>query len=316
MEALTNILVKLPWPPMRIVLAGGSGQIGQVLAREFSGDELIVLSRSENWDGRTLGPWTEHLEGADALVNLAGRSVDCRYNAANRHAIMDSRIASTRVLREALARASQPPRVWLQSSTATIYADTYGPPNDEAGVLGGLEPRLSHTWRFSIDVARAWEEAAHGAPVRTVLMRSAMVMSPDRGGVFDKLLTLVRRGLGGRAGHGRQYVSWIHDRDFARAVRLLIEREDLAGPVNLAAPNPLPYAEFMRALRAAAGVRFGLPAPRWLLEIGAFLLRTETELALKSRRVVPGRLLDAGFTFEHPVWPAAARDLVKRYPSG
>jgi NAD dependent epimerase/dehydratase family enzyme len=147
-------------------------------------------------------------------------------------------------------------------------------------------------------------------------MRSAMVMSPDRGGVFDTLLTLVRRRLGGRAGHGRQYVSWIHERDFARAVRLLIERADLSGPVNLAAPNPLPYAEFMRALRAAAGVGFGLPAPRLVLEAGAFLMRTETELVLKSRRVVPGRLLEAGFTFEQPDWPAAARDLVSRYPIG
>jgi len=304
---------------MRIVLAGGSGQIGRVLSREFAEDELVVIARSGPvvWDGRTLGPWAEHLEGADALINLAGRSVDCRYNAANRHAIMDSRIASTRVLREALARAANPPRVWLQSSTATIYADTYGAPNDErTGVIGGLEPRLPHTWRFSIDVARAWEEAAGGAPVRTVLMRSAMVMSPDRGGVFDTLLTLVRRRLGGRAGHGRQYVSWIHERDFARALRLLIEREDLFGPVNLAAPNPLPYAEFMRALRAAAGVHFGLPATRWMLEAGAFVLRTETELVLKSRRVVPGRLLEAGFVFEQPDWPAAARDLVSRYPTG
>jgi uncharacterized protein (TIGR01777 family) len=304
---------------MRIVLAGGSGQIGKVLARAFAPDELIVLARgggagTVDWDGRTLGPWAEQLEGADALVNLAGRSVDCRYNAANRHAIMDSRVASTRVLREAVERAERPPRVWLQSSTATIYADTYGPANDESGVLGGTEPKLPRSWRFSIEVARAWEEAAAGARARTVLMRSAMVMSPDRGGVFDTLLGLVRRRLSGRAGHGRQYVSWIHELDFARAVRLLIERDDLDGPVNLAAPNPLPYAEFMRALREAAGVRFGLPASRWMLEVGAFALRTETELVLKSRRVVPGRLREVGFEFEFPEWPAAAGELVSRYP--
>jgi uncharacterized protein (TIGR01777 family) len=304
---------------MRIVLAGGTGQIGRVLAREFGADEVLVLGRGGpvEWDGRTLGPWTKALEGADALINLAGRSVDCRYTAANRHAIMYSRVASTHVLRDALERASDPPKVWLQSSTATIYAHTYGPANDEEhGVLGGIEPKLPDTWRFSIDVARAWEEAAHGAPVRTVFMRSAMVMSPDRGGVFDTLLTLVRRRLGGRAGHGRQYVSWIHDVDFARAVRLLIEREDLSGPVNLASPNPLPYVLFMRALREAAGVRFGLPATRLMLEAGAFLMRTETELVLKSRRVVPGRLLDAGFEFAQPDWREAARDLVSRYPIG
>jgi uncharacterized protein len=143
-------------------------------------------------------------------------------------------------------------------------------------------------------------------------MRSAMVMSPDRGGVFDTLRTLVRRGLGGRAGSGRQYVSWIHDADFAAAIRLLIADEALAGPVNLASPNPLPYADFMAALRAAEGVPFGLPATNWMLELGAWAMRTETELVLKSRRVVPGALLDAGFEFTFPEWPAAARDLVAR----
>ncbi|HEX6024523.1 MAG TPA: DUF1731 domain-containing protein [Solirubrobacter sp.] len=304
---------------MRIVLAGGTGQIGRVLAREFTDADVVVLGRNGplKWDGRTLGPWTEALEGADALINLAGRSVDCRYTPANRHAIMYSRVASTHVLRDALERASDPPKVWLQSSTATIYAHTYGPAHDEEhGVLGGVEPNLPDTWRFSLDVARAWEEAAYGAPVRTVFMRSAMVMSPDRGGVFDTLLGLVRRRLGGRAGHGRQYMSWIHDVDFGRAIRLLIERDDLSGPVNLASPNPLPYAQFMRALREAAGVGFGLPSTRLMLEVGAFLMRTETELVLKSRRVVPGRLLDVGFSFKHPDWREAARDLVSRYPIG
>ena len=299
---------------MRIVLAGGSGQIGAILKRAFAGDEVLVLSRSGDvpWDGRTLGPWTEALEGADALINLAGRTVDCRYTAANRREIMDSRLESTFALREAIERAAVPPRVWLQSSTATIYADTYGPPNAEDGELGGNEPGLPDTWRFSLDVANHWEQAAEGARVRTVLLRSAMVMSPDRGGVFDTLYGLVRKGLGGRAGSGRQYVSWIHEHDFAAAIALLIAREDVAGPVNLASPNPLPYAEFMAALRRAAGVPVGLPATRWMLELGAFFMRTETELVLKSRRVVPGRLLEAGFTFEHPEWPEAARELAAR----
>jgi uncharacterized protein (TIGR01777 family) len=299
---------------MKLVLAGGSGQIGALLKRAFAGDEVVVLSRSGDvrWDGRTLGPWVAALEGADALINLAGRTVDCRYNAANRRAIMDSRLESTFALREALARLSAPPRVWLQSSTATIYADTYGPPNAEDGTLGGAEPGLPDTWRFSLDVARHWEQAASGAPVRTVLMRSAMVMSPDRGGVFDTLYGLVRRGLGGRAGSGRQFVSWIHEQDFAAATRRLIEDESFSGPVNLAAPNPLPYADFMAALRRAAGVPAGLPATKWMLELGAFVMRTETELVLKSRRVVPGRLLDAGFSFAFPDWPGAAQELVAR----
>jgi uncharacterized protein len=297
---------------MKIVLAGGTGQIGQVLQRAFAGDEVVVLARSSGvrWDGRTLGPWTKSLNGADAVINLAGRSVDCRYTAGNRREIMDSRLESTAVLRQAILQADVPPRVWRQSSTATIYADTYGPPNAEDGALGA--DGMPDTWRFSYDVARRWEEAAADTPVRTVLMRSAMVMSPDRGGVFDTLYTLARRGLGGTAADGRQYLSWIHDADFMTALRLLIERDDLDGPVNVAAPEPLPNAAFMRELRRAAGARIGLPATRWMLELGAIAMRTETELVLKSRRVVPGRLLEAGMTFAYPRWPEAARDLVAR----
>jgi uncharacterized protein (TIGR01777 family) len=182
--------------------------------------------------------------------------------------------------------------------------------------VGGSEPGAPDTWRFSIEVARAWERALEEAVVpqtRKVALRSAMTMSPDRGGVFDVLLGLVRRGLGGRAGDGRQYVSWIHEEDFVRAVGWLIEREGVTGPVNLAAPNPVPNAEFMRALREAWGRSFGLPAAKWMLEVGAFFLRTETELVLKSRRVVPGRLLEGGFHFQFPTWPEAARDLCRRW---
>lgn len=296
---------------MRIVLAGGTGQVGHVLKREFAGDDVVVIARSEGvrWDGRTLGDWVGALEGADALINLAGRSVDCRYTLANRRAIMRSRLESTWALRDAIRACDVPPRVFLQSSTATIYADNRGPAWDESGRLGGDEDGVPDTWRFSIDVAKRWEEAAADAGVRTVLMRTAMVMSPDLGGVFDVLLGLARRGLGGPAAGGRQYVSWIHDQDFGRAVRRLVEDEALSGPVNLSSPNPVPYGEFMRVLRDG---RVGLPATRWMLEVGAFFMRTETELVLKSRRVVPGRLLDAGFDFAFPEWESAARDLVSR----
>jgi uncharacterized protein (TIGR01777 family) len=225
---------------------------------------------------------------------------------------MDSRVDSTRAVGAAIAAADRPAPVWLQAGTATIYAHRYDAPNDERdGILGGAEPGVPDTWRFSIDVARTWERTAvQAAPptTRLVLLRSAMIMSPDRGGVFDVLLGLVRRGLGGRAGDGRQYISWIHHDDFVRALRLLVERDDLDGAVNVAAPNPLPNADFMRALRDAWGARAGLPATRWMLEAGAVLMRTETELVLKSRRVVPGRLLDAGFEFRFPDWPQAARD--------
>jgi uncharacterized protein (TIGR01777 family) len=311
---------------VKIVIAGGSGQVGAILSRWFSrsGADIVVLSRrgeappgarAVGWDGRTLGPWAAELDGADIVVNLAGRSVDCRYTAANRRAIVDSRVDATRVLGEAIAAAPAPPRVWLQASTATIYAHRFDAPNDErTGRLGGHEPDAPDTWRFSIDVAQAWERAALDAPVpaatRLVLLRSAMVMSPDPGGVFDVLLRLVRFGLGGAAAGGGQYVSWIHHEDFARAVEWLIEHDEVEGPVNLAAPEPLPQRDFMRALRGAWGARVGLPATRWMLEAGAVVLRTETELVLKSRRVVPGRLLEHGFTFEQPSWPASARDLV------
>ena len=168
---------------------------------------------------------------------------------------------------------------------------------------------------YATGVARAWEIALAGAETpdtRKIALRSAMTMSPDRGGVFDVLLRLVRCGLGGQAGNGRQYVSWIHEADFVRAVAWLIAHREIAGPVNLSAPCPLPNAEFMQALRAAWGTSFGLPAAAWMLEIGALLLQTETELALKSRRVTPGRLLESGFRFQYPAWPEAARELCGR----
>lgn len=182
-----------------------------------------------------------------------------------------------------------------------------------------MSPGAPETWNFSIDVAKRWEEAFFSTATprtRKIAIRSAITFSPDRGGVFDALLGLVRRGFGGRQGAGSQYVSWIHDADFARAIDFLVEREEIAGTVNVASPNPLPNAEFMRTLRLAWRARIALPIPEWALEIGAFLRRTETELLLKSRRVVPGRLLAAGFQFTFPEWPAAALDLVDRWRAG
>ncbi len=313
---------------MKIVIPGGSGQVGTILARAFhgKGDEVVVLSRwpavrpwrVATWDGATSGAWEGEIDGCDAVINLAGRSVNCRYNAANRREILQSRIQSTRIVGEAIARAARPPRVWLQASTATIYRHRYDRANDErSGILGGGETGAPSSWQFSIDVARAWERSFAEAVTdrtRKVALRSAMTLSPDRGGVFDTLLRLVRRGLGGRAGDGRQFMSWIHEKDFVAAVRWLIDREAIDGIVNVASPNPLPNAEFMRLLREAAGVPFGLAARGWMLEIGAILMRTETELVLKSRRVVPGRLLEDGFRFRFPDWEDAARDLCAGSP--
>lgn len=311
---------------MKIVIPGGSGELGTLLARSFvsEGHEVVVLSRRSRpgpwraveWDGVNPGAWTAEIDGCDAVINLAGRSVNCRYTADNRREILDSRVLSTRAIGRAIEAARQPPGVWLQASTATIYAHRYDASNDErTGLIGGSEPGAPATWRFSIEVATAWEQAANElepAHTRKVLMRSAIVMSPRPGGAFSLLLRLVRFGLGGREGDGRQFVSWIHHGDWVRAVRWLIAQPDLAGPVNLASPHPLPNDEFMRELRRAAGVPFGLPASRWMLEAGALVIRTETELILKSRRVIPTRLIESGFAFQFPEWPIAAEDLVRR----
>ena len=313
---------------MKVIIPGGSGQVGTVLARASHerGDEVVVFSRTQTnappwrvvqWDGETLGDWASEFEGADAVINLAGQSVNCRYTAENRRIIIDSRVKSTRVVGQAIAQSDHPPRVWLQASTATLYAHRYDAPNDEAtGIIGGSEPNAPDTWRFSIDVVKKWERELNAAATpntRKVLMRSAVVMAPDRGGSFDLLLRLVRFGLGGSAGDGKQYVSWIHDQDFVRAADWLIQRDELEGAVNLAAPNPLPNAEFMKTLRRAWGMPFGLPATEWMLELGAWALRSETELILKSRRAIPTRLLDSGFTFEFPNWADAASDLCTRW---
>ncbi len=311
---------------MKIVLAGGTGQVGTLLARAYhaAGDDVVVLSRDPQtapwrivaWDAKTLGPWTAELENADVAIGLAGRSVNCRYTAANRREILTSRVDSTLALGQAIAWAKRPPRTWLQMSTATIYAHRFDAPNDEAtGIIGGKEPDAPSAWSFSIAVARAWERAVDEAvtpQTRKVKLRASVVLSPDPGGIFDTLLTLTKRGLGGRAGNGKQYVSWIHEADFVRAIEWITAHESLTDVVNVASPNPLPNETFMRELRTASHTRFGPPSPEWLIAIGAALMRTEPELVLKSRRVIPGKLLADGFSFDFPTWPQAALDLCER----
>lgn len=312
---------------MKVVIPGGTGQVGTMLARAFcrDGHDVVVVSRRHqpadwavvSWDGETIGEWADEIDRADVVINLAGRSVNCRYNNANRREMIDSRVKSTKVIGEAVAAAAQPPKVWLQASTATIYSHRLDAPNDEVtGILGGSENNVPDTWRFSIEVARSWEQAAIDADTpatRKVLMRSAVVLSPDRGGAFDVLLGLVKRGLGGTAGPGDQYVSWVHDADLINAVYWLIEHDELSGPVNIASPNPMTNRDFMRILRDAWGASFGLPASKWMLELGARFMNTETELILKSRRVVPKRLLESGFEFSFPLWEQAANDLCRRW---
>jgi len=317
---------------LRIVIPGGSGHVGHMLARFFQerGHHVVILTRGPytanwqtvHWDGVSIGPWVEALEGADVCINLAGRSVNCRYHDENRRAIYESRIGTTRLLNQAIASMAEPPRVWLNASTATIYRHAVDRPMDEfTGELGGGEliSKYRHapdTWNFSIGVAKDWEAAFFETPTprtRKVAMRSAIVMSPVPGGAFAILSNLVRMSLGGTQGNGRQFVSWIHEHDFARAVEVLLQRDDIEGVVNIAAPNPLPNRDFMRELRNAWDVPNGIPSPRPLLALAAMIMRTETELVLKSRRVVPERLLEAGFEFEFPAWPQAAEDLVQQW---
>lgn len=312
---------------MKIVIPGGTGQVGTLLARAFikDGHEVVVLGRKLKaadwrivaWDGETIGDWAQEIDGADVVINLAGRNVNCRYNQENRREIIESRVNSTKVVGEAIAKTASPPKVWLQASTATIYAHRFDAPNDEkTGIIGGTEPNVPETWNFSIDVAKRWEQAAMGSDTpktRKVLLRSAITLSPDRGGIFDVLLGLVRRGVGGTAGSGSQYISWIHHVDFIRSIYWIIEYEELSGAINLAAPNPLPNKEFMKVLRNAWGAKLGLPATELMLHIAAVFMQTETELILKSRRVIPTRLLESDFEFEFGDWEKAAKDLCRRW---
>ena len=348
----------------KIILAGGSGFLGQALATYFQqrGFEVVVLTRRASlrettassppeeerekplapccqegslrapelaplsspggegsgerrpvgWDACTLGPWQHELEGALAVVNLTGKSVNCRYNARNRREIMDSRVNSTRVIGQAIASCEAPPKVWLNASTATVYKHTFGPAWDENGQT---EASAEAKDKFSVEVAWAWEGALNEAATphtRKVAMRMAMVLGQGRNSVFPVLRRLTRLGLGGRMGNGTQFVSWIHESDFCRAVEWLIGHDELAGPVNLTAPGPLPNAEMMRTLRQVCDVPIGLPATEWMLEVGAFFLRTETELLIKSRRVIPGRLLQSGFRFEFPGIREAFEDLLRQ----
>ena len=309
----------------RIVVAGGSGFIGGLLTDNLVArdNDIVVLTRSPQetarsirqvrWDGHSMGDWARELDGASALINLAGRSVNCRYNARNRREILESRVQSTKVLGDAIALSRQPPQVWLNASTATIYKHTFDRQMDEATGEIGATPEAKD--EFSIEVARAWEETLFEAPTpvtRKVALRTAMVFAASKGGVYRTLRGLTRWGLGGTIAGGRQFISWIHEVDFCRSVEWLINRDDFSGPVNVASPNPIPQREMMRIIRRECGVPFGLPATRGMLEVAAFVHRTEAELILKSRRVVPSRLLAEGFQFRFPRMEDAVREIEDR----
>ena len=300
-----------------IVIAGGSGYLGQVLAEYFTRQSrpVVILSRQPpeasrharfvQWDGETLGPWTRELENAAALINLSGRTVNCRYNEKNKREIYDSRLRPTHVLGQAMILCANPPKVWLNSSSATIYRHALDRPMDETtGELGE---------GFSVDVCRQWEKMFFDFPLprtRMVALRTAIVFGPG-GPAFAAFHRLVKFGLGGSMGPGTQFVSWLHAEDFARGVEWLIDHGQLQGPVNLAAPNPLTNREFLRILRQVCHRPIGLPAATWMLKLGAALLGTETELILKNRRVVPARLLASGFQFKFANWHEALQDILR-----
>ncbi|MFS4416591.1 TIGR01777 family oxidoreductase [Maribacter sp. 2307ULW6-5] len=300
----------------KLVVAGGSGFLGNAIVDHFKTkfEDIVVLTRNtiENtntvryvpWDAKTLGDWQYELDGCDVLINMAGRSVDCRYTAKNKHLIMDSRVDSTRVLNQAVAKATDPPHVWLNSSTATIYRHSLDMEMDEEhGEIGT---------GFSVSVAQAWEAAffsGNTPKTRKVALRTSIVLGKN-GGALTPIRNLAKMGLGGKQGNGKQKFSWIHLADFLRSIDFILRNNHLSGPVNLVAPKPTTNSLLMEQVRKAVGIGFGLPAPKWLLEIGALFIRTETELVLKSRNVVPGKLLAGGFRFKYPQLGEALADLL------
>ena len=298
----------------RVVLAGGSGFLGRRLAKVLidKGYEVVVLTRGAqregiairylNWDGKTLGDWAHSIDGAKALVNLTGRSVNCRHTPEHRREIMESRVNSVRVLGEAGSRCDQPPEVWVQASSLAIYGD----PGDR-----WCDEDAPHAEGFSEEVCKRWEaefEKIEAAGMRKVVMRIGIVL--DNGdGALPVLGRLTRFFLGGRVGDGQQYVSWIHVADLTRMFIEAIERPEISGVFNVTGPNPVTNGEFMRELRRALNRPWSPPVPAWATHIGAFFMRTEPHLALTGRRCRPKRFLETGFHFEFPELRGALSDL-------
>jgi hypothetical protein len=326
------------YPFMHILIPGGSGQVGTVLARHLTsaGHDVTVLSRTPKpapwktlaWDGINEGPWVSALHSADAVIGLSGRIVNTRYTPKHRREIMDSRIVPTRLLNRLIAASPTPPRVWLNASTATIYRDARDHSQDEfTGELGDRsyergtrEPAsLGETYSFSVDVGARWEDAffADALPRTTrIALRTSLVMASNPGGFFSIFSRIARLGLGGTQGRGDQRLSWIHEHDFARAIDLLLAHPEVAdetkGIVNLTAPEAPTNREFMRTLRSAWHIPIGIPAPEFVMRPALWVMRSEPELVFKSRWVAPGVLLKHGFRFEYPSWQSAAADLVVR----
>jgi uncharacterized protein (TIGR01777 family) len=303
----------------KIIIAGGTGFIGQGLIKYFGEhNDIIVLTRHPQvnrdrvkyvwWDGETLHGWEKNLEKADLLINLAGKSVNCRYTEKNKQEIFDSRTASTRILGEAINTLEHAPKLWVNAGSATIYRHAQDRPMDE--FTGEIQDD------FSVQVCKRWEAAINGIDTphtRKVILRIAITLGAD-GGVIHPYLNMVKFGLGGYQGNGRQLYSWVHITDVCRMIEWLHEHPEQAGTYNCSAPNPISNRQFMQTLRKAAGQSFGLPATSWMLSIGACLVGTEKELLLKSRWVIPTRALQAGFTFKYAHVQQALENIIAQLP--
>ncbi|UEQ78271.1 TIGR01777 family oxidoreductase [Chryseobacterium arthrosphaerae] len=298
---------------MKILIAGGTGFLGENLEKYFTdkGNQVYILTRQperENeiyWDARTIGEWKSALEKTDVLINLTGKSVDCRYHEKNKQEIYTSRIDSTAILQEAVDQCLNPPGIWLNASSATIYIHSEKHLNtEENGIIGD---------DFSMNICKSWEKEffkTNTREVRKIALRTSIVLG-NNGGAFPKLKMITKLGLGGKQGRGNQMVSWIHINDFCKAVEWIIQHENISGAINVTAPTPLSNSVMMEKLRKKLKAPFGLNAPVWQLEIASIFLKTETELLLKSRNVYPENLLKSGFTFSYSTFDEALNNLLK-----
>jgi len=299
----------------KIVIAGGNGYIGKVLSQHFGqySNEIVILSRKEKeqtgnirtilWDGKNIRDWVVELEHSDLLINLCGKNVNCRYTRKNQQEIIDSRIVPTKLLGSAVQTLENPPKLWINVTSSTIYRHAEDRPQTEQnGEIG---------YGFSIDVCKAWESTffeQQTPATRKVALRMAIVLGRTDG-AFPRLLNLAKFGLGGQQGDGEQYVSWVHEQDVALSVEWLLNH-DITGIVNCAAPNAVKNRDLMACIRKSYGAPFGLPSSAWLLEIGARIIGTETELILKSRWVEPENLVNSGFKFQYNKIEEAVHDII------
>lgn len=300
----------------KLIIAGGTGFLGNVLVEYFKKnvEKIIILTRSrkkdfENinfllWDGKSQGDWAKAIEGADVLINMTGKSVDCRYTPENKVLILSSRIDSTKILGEAIAQCKKPPRVWLNSSTATIYRHSLNKQmGEDNGELGE---------GFSVGIARAWEKQFFShklSNTRQVALRTSIVFGKE-GGAFIPIKRLSQIGMGGKQGQGNQKVSFIHEIDFARSIDFIINEPTLKGSVNIASPKPTTNEILMKTLREKLNMPIGIPLGKKLLTFGAKLINTETELILKSRNVIPTKLNQQGFKFKYDTLEKTIENLI------